>query len=357
MSAWWGIVWLVVLLAANAFFVGAEFAVLAARRAQVEPLARSGNAAAKVALWAMQHATLMLACSQLGITVCSLLILNLSEPAIHHLLEGPLHAIGLAPGAVSGVSFAVALVIVSFLHVTLGEMVPKNLAFSRPGPAVLMLAPPLVGVARAVRPVIRALDGTANAFLRLIGVQPRSEATSAFTLDQVASIVAESERAGLFRDVSGTVSKAFEFTSKSASDLAVPMSDLVTLPRAVTPRQVEDAVARHGHSRYVLLDGEGVMVGYVHFKDVIALSGAALDTPLPERNIRRLADVPADLEAETALQGMRRSGAHLGVVSGPEGPVGVLFLEDIVEELIGEVRDLANRAVRGAPRGAAGDTA
>ena len=97
MSAWWGVVWLIVLLAANAFFVGAEFAVLAARRAQVEPLARSGNAAAKISLWAMEHATLMLACSQLGITVCSLLILNLSEPAIHHVIEGPLSALGPIP--------------------------------------------------------------------------------------------------------------------------------------------------------------------------------------------------------------------------------------------------------------------
>jgi len=348
-SAWWGVVWLIVLLAANAFFVGAEFAVLAARRAQVEPLARSGNAAAKISLWAMEHATLMLACSQLGITVCSLLILNLSEPAIHHVIEGPLSALGLSPGLTSGISFGVALALVSFLHVTLGEMVPKNIAFSRPGQAVLMLAPPLVAVARAVRPVIRALDGTANAFLKLFRVEPKTEATSAFTLDQVASIVAESERAGLFRDVSGTVTKAFEFTSKTAKDLAVPMDDLVTLPSDVTPRAVEDAVARHGHSRYALVDEDGRMVGYVHFKDVIALTGAALDSPLPSRNVRRLAAVDAEAEAEVALQSMRRSGAHLGVVSGTEEPIGVLFLEDIVEELIGEVRDLASRNVVRSP--------
>ncbi len=344
MSEWWGIVWLVVLLVANAFFVGAEFAVLAARRAQVEPLARAGNPAAKTALWAMEHATLMLACSQLGITVCSLLILNLSEPAIHHLLQGPLGALGLSEAATSGLSFAVALVIVSFLHVTLGEMVPKNIAFSRPGPSVLLLAPPLVAVARVVRPLIRALDGTANWFLRRFGVEPKSEATSAFTLDQVANIVAESERAGLFRDLSGTVTKAFEFTEKCARDLAVPMDQLVTLPLGVTPAQVEDAVARYGHSRYVLMDEDGSMAGYVHFKDVIGVSPEALDAPLPARDIRPLASIDADAEAEAVLQLMRRSGAHLGVVSERGGEeLGVLFLEDIVEELIGEVRDMASR--------------
>lgn len=344
MNGWWGIFWLVVLLAGNAFFVAAEFAVLAARRAQVEPLAEAGNPAARVALWAMEHASLMLACSQLGITVCSLLILNVSEPSIHRLVEGPLHALGLSESLTSGVSFALALVLVTFLHVTLGEMVPKNIAFSRPGPSVLLLGPALAGVARVTRPAITALDRTANWFVRRLGVEPRGEATAAFTLDQVATIVAESERAGLFRDVSGTVTKAFEFTAKRASDLAVPLRSLVTLPRRVTPREVEEAVGRHGHSRYVLVDERGEMVGYVHFKDVIALPDSSVDAPLPERSVRRLAAVPGVSEAEEVLAFMRSSGSHLAVVRGAAGEVlGVLFLEDIVEELIGEVRDISSR--------------
>jgi CBS domain containing-hemolysin-like protein len=343
-NGWWGIFWLVVLLAGNAFFVAAEFAVLAARRAQVEPLAEAGNPAARVALWAMEHASLMLACSQLGITVCSLLILNVSEPSIHRLVEGPLHALGLSESLTSGVSFALALVLVTFLHVTLGEMVPKNIAFSRPGPSVLLLGPALAGVARVTRPAITALDRTANWFVRRLGVEPRGEATAAFTLDQVATIVAESERAGLFRDVSGTVTKAFEFTAKRASDLAVPLRSLVTLPRRVTPREVEEAVGRHGHSRYVLVDERGEMVGYVHFKDVIALPDSSVDAPLPERSVRRLAAVPGVSEAEEVLAFMRSSGSHLAVVRGAAGEVlGVLFLEDIVEELIGEVRDISSR--------------
>ena len=120
----WGIVWLFVLLAVNAFFVGAEFAVISARRSQIEPRAEAGSRAAKTALWAMEHAGLMLATSQLGITVASLLILNVSEPAIHHLLEIPLHLTGLPEQVIATISFIIALVIVSFLHVVLGEMVP-----------------------------------------------------------------------------------------------------------------------------------------------------------------------------------------------------------------------------------------
>ncbi|HET8985025.1 MAG TPA: hemolysin family protein [Trueperaceae bacterium] len=343
MSDWWGILWLVVLLAANAFFVGAEFAVLAARRAQIEPKAQAGNGAAKTALWAMEHATLMLACSQLGITVCSLLILNVSEPSIHHLLAGPLERLGLSTGVTDVASFVVALLIVSFLHVTFGEMVPKNLSFSRPDSSVLVLAPPLVFLGRLVAPVIGMLDGTANFILRRFGVEPRSEASSTYTLDQVATIVAESKRAGMLSDDSGTLTNAFEFTTKKAGDLLVGLDDLVTLPVDVSPRRVEEAVGTYGHSRYVLVD-QGTMQGYLHFKDVIAVSGDALDRPVPARSIRRMAVVPADAEAEDVLSRMRRTGAHLATVQDEAGVVqGVLFLEDIVEELIGEVHDASGR--------------
>ncbi|HUG49882.1 MAG TPA: CNNM domain-containing protein, partial [Terrimesophilobacter sp.] len=157
MNDWWGIAWLGILLIVNAFFVAAEFAVISARRSQIEPRAEAGNGAAKTTLWAMEHATLMLATSQLGITVCSLLILGVSEPAIHHLLEIPLTLIGLSDAATATIAFVVALVIVSFLHVVFGEMVPKNLSFSVPDRAALLLAPPLVFFATVLRPVIRAL--------------------------------------------------------------------------------------------------------------------------------------------------------------------------------------------------------
>src|SRR5690606_27001867 len=125
-------VWLFVLLIANAFFVGAEFAVISARRSQIEPKALAGNKRAQTALWAMEHATLMLATSQLGITVCSLIILNVSEPAIHHLLQGPLEATGMSANMVSIIAFLFTLILVTYLHVVVGEMIPKNAAFSVP---------------------------------------------------------------------------------------------------------------------------------------------------------------------------------------------------------------------------------
>src|SRR5664279_3974988 len=157
----WGIIWLGVLLLVNAFFVAAEFAVISARRSQIEPRAQAGSRSAKTALWAMEHATLMLATSQLGITVASLLILNVSEPAIHHLLEGPLGLTGWSEEVTGTVAFIIALVVVSFLHVVIGEMVPKNLSFSLPDKAVLLLAPPLVWIGRALKFATVALNSTA----------------------------------------------------------------------------------------------------------------------------------------------------------------------------------------------------
>ncbi|MGF2948436.1 hemolysin family protein [Microbacterium alcoholitolerans] len=353
MSDWMGLVWLVVLLAANAFFVGGEFAVISARRSQIEPLAERGSRAAKTALYAMEHATLMLATSQLGITICSLLILNVSEPAIHHLLEIPMHAMGWDESVVSVTSFIITLALVSFLHVVFGEMVPKNLAFSIPDRAVLVLAPPLVWVSRVFRHVIWALNGIANAVLRLFRVEPKNEAASTFTIEEVATIVDRSRREGVLADTSGAVAAAVEFTDKKARDVAVPFGELITLPETATPDDVEKAVARYGFSRYVIVDAEGAPVGYVHLKDILRASEGAdssgvVDQPLPSKRIHHMVPVHEDTDLEDALAAMRRAGRHLAKVRDSRGETtAVLFLEDILEELIGEVQDATRRGYPG----------
>jgi len=342
---WWGIAWLGVLLLINAFFVGAEFAVISARRSQIEPLAEAGSRAAKTALWAMEHATLMLAACQLGITVCSLLILNVSEPAIHHLLEVPLALTGWSEEVIGTVAFIIALVLVSFLHVVFGEMVPKNISFSLPDRAALILAPPLVFIARIFNPLIVALNAIANGILRLFRITPKSEANSIFTLDEVATIVAQSTREGVLTDAGGTLNAAFEFTSKKVQDVAVGMSALVTLPEDATPADVERAVAQRGFSRYILVDEGGEPTGYLHLKDVIDLDDADEFTePVPPKRIRQLISIFRGTDLEDALATMRRSGVHVARAFDESGSTkGVLFLEDIIEELVGEVQDATRR--------------
>ncbi|MBX3069075.1 MAG: HlyC/CorC family transporter [Thermomicrobiales bacterium] len=340
-----GVVALLVLLFGNAFFVGAEFAVISARRSQVEPLAEAGNRRARTALWAMEHATLMLATSQLGITVCSLVILNVSEPAIHHLLEIPLEWLNIPVRWVTISAFFVALSLVTFLHVVFGEMVPKNLAFSVPDRAVLLLAPPLVMVSRLVRPVIWTLNGIANGVLRLCGVEPKDEATSTYTLDQIATIVEESTQHGTLEDASGTLTASFEFTEKIVGDVEVPWQTLVRLPATSTPADIQRAAAEYGYSRYILADDRGDPTGYIHIKDVLDLvKPRTANVPVPADRIRPLDTLNRDAEIEDALAELRLAGDHLAKVVDSTGALtGVLFLEDIIEQLVGEVHDATRK--------------
>lgn len=345
MSDWAGIVWLVVLLAVNAFFVSAEFAVISARRSQIEPRAQVGSRAAKTALWAMENATLMLATCQLGITVCSLLILNVSEPAIHHLFEGPLGWTGLPHNLIGIIAFLLALILVTYLHVVFGEMMPKNAAFSMPDRAVLLLAPPLVAISRVLKPVIYAMNAIANGVLRLFRVDPKNETNSTFTLEEVESIVQNSTREGVLQDRSGALTAAFEFTNKQARDLVVPAAKLVTLPDTATPLDIEAAVTKHGFSRYPLVAGpQSVITGYVHVKDLLRLCGEQLTAPINPKRVRELVTVSDETDIEDALAQLQRRGVHLARVYAADGTeLGVLFLEDIIEELVGEVHDATTR--------------
>lgn len=194
MSDWMGLVWLVVLLLANAFFVAAEFGIVSAKRSQIEPRAAAGSKSARTALYAMEHVSIMLAICQLGITVCSLLIGNVAEPAIHHLLAGPMEFLGIPPTMSDVVAFIIALSAVTYLHVVIGEMIPKNIALAVSRQAAMLLAPPLVFLSKVFGFVIRPLNAIANGILRLMGVEPRDEVNAAYTVEEVQSIVVESQR-------------------------------------------------------------------------------------------------------------------------------------------------------------------
>ncbi|MBT1003089.1 hemolysin family protein [Paenarthrobacter sp. DKR-5] len=340
MSDWAGILWLVVLLLGNAFFVASEFAVMSARRSQIEPLAEAGSKRAATTLLAMENVSLMLACAQLGITVCSLLILNVAEPAIHHLLGDPLHLLGLPAEVASSAAFVIALLIVTFLHVTFGEMVPKNISVSVADKAALLLAPPLVFIARILRPVIVTLNWLANHTLRLLGVEPKSEVSSSFTLEEVQSIVQESTRHGLVDDESGIISGALEFSGYTARRIMVPLENVVKLPTTTTPAEFERAVRRTGFSRFPLIAGDGGLTGYLHIKDVLSIPEADYRSPVAVGRVRSLANLGLDDEIEDVLAVMQRTGSHLARVMEPDGSTrGVLFLEDVIEQLVGEIRD------------------
>lgn len=341
-NAWSGVGWFALLLLGNGFFVGAEFALISARRAQIEPRAEAGSGPARITIKAMENVSLMLAATQLGVTICSLLILLIVEPSVHELLHPLL--LGFSEEVAGGIAFGITLALVSFMHVVIGEMVPKNISFSVPERAALILVPVLYGFAQIVRPITWFLNAAANVIVRVFRVSVRDDANSAFTLDQVEDIVEHSTREGVLQDASGTLSNTFEFTEKKVRDIAVLPDDVVSFDASVTPREIEQAVAKYGYSRYPLRDDGGEIYGYIHLKDVIDLRLDEVDSPMPAKRIRNLISLPATMELEDALASMKRVGAHMAKSFDRGGKVtGVLFLEDILEELVGEVQDATQK--------------
>jgi CBS domain containing-hemolysin-like protein len=334
----------VVLLIANAFFVGAEFALISARRTGIEPKAQAGSWAARVTLGAMERVSLMMAGAQLGITICSLGLGYLGEPAIAHLLEVPFERAGIPESVVHPIAFAIALGIIGFLHVVLGEMVPKNIALAGPDRAALVLAPPLVLVVRLLHPAIALMNWIANVILRSVGVTPKDEVTSAFTRDEVAGLVEESRREGMLDAEEGRLLVgALTFEERDARTVLLPIVGLETVAPDVTPHEVEQVAARTGYSRFpVSRDGE--LVGYLHLKDALEIKDVHRNRPIAASWIRNLALVEATDPLRTVLATMQRSGAHLARVVGADGAtLGVVALEDVLEELVGEIRDESQR--------------
>lgn len=335
----------IVLLAANAFFVGAEFAIITARRSSIEPLAAAGDLRARTVLYAMEHVSLMLACAQLGITVCSTSLGVVAEPAIANLIEEPLVALGASASLAHPIAFVVALGIVVYLHVVFGEMVPKNLAVAGPERAVMWFGPPLVFIARIVGPLIGALNWIANHVLRLFGVEPKDEVASAFTAQEVQSIVERSQAEGLLDDTQGLLTGAIEFSDRTAGDVMVPVARLITVAAGASPEEVERLVARTGYSRFPVagLTSTDEIAGYLHLKDVLYADAAERSQPVQPWRVRGLAVVTPEAEVEDALAAMQESGSHLARVEEDGRCIGVVFLEDILEELVGEVRDAMQR--------------
>jgi CBS domain containing-hemolysin-like protein len=328
------------LLAANAFFVGAEFAVMSVRRSQVEPRAEVGSKAAKLVVYALEHMPAMLATLQLGVTVASTSLGAVAESALAHALTGPVAAAGLPPASAHAVAAVVALVAVVYLHVVLGEMVPKNLALAAPERAALALTPVLVVLAWILTPVTAALRGIAWLALKALRVTPKAEVASAFTAVELAAIVHHSTEVGVLPDADGLISGSLEFSTKTAGDVMVADADLVTVGRGVTPAELEARVAKTGFSRFPIREDSGSLTGYLHIQDVLDLTGEdRRSLPVPPGRVRPLVRAEGSDEVEDVLATMQLTRSHLVEVPG-----GVVFMEDVLEELVGEVKDAMQRS-------------
>jgi CBS domain containing-hemolysin-like protein len=332
----------VVLLLGNAFFVGSEFALISSRRTVVEPMAATSRRA-RAALRAMNDIPLMIAGAQLGVTICSLGLGAIAEPAFAHLLEVPFEAVGLPPSATHAVAFALALLVVVYLHTVIGEMVPKNLTLAGPEATVVWLGPPMLAFCLATRPLLVALKWAAASILRLWRIQAADAVKTVYTADELANLVTQAQSAGeLDPDEHARIEGALALRTRTAADVMRRWSEITTVPVGVSPAFLEVLAAQTGRSRFpVEHTASRRVVGFVHVKDVIGLP-ARLE-PIPSRLIRQLDVVGPTRVLGDLLLAMVHERRHMVLVSDGQSPLGVLTLHDVLGVL---VPDSSNATIR-----------
>jgi CBS domain containing-hemolysin-like protein len=345
-----GVLATILLVATNAFFVAAEFSLIAARRDRLEALAEQGRSSAVTAIRAGEQLPLMFAGAQLGITVSSILLGRLGEPAVADLLRRPFEVVGVSPALLHPLSLAIALAIVVTVHVLLGEMVPKNIAIAGPEKAAMLLIPAYLIYVRAVRPIITFYNRCTGATLRVLRVRPRDELDVTVSTVELSEMIAESVSEGLLDPEEHTrLTRALQIRNRMVADVAVPVTDIRAVPVAApgsgpTVEAVEKALAATGYSRFPVVDADRRFIGYLHIKDVLPLG----DNPravVDLARVRPLPQIPESLSVPEALSRMRRSKSHLALVTGQDGTVvAMVALEDLVRDLVGVVSDGMQRA-------------
>lgn len=357
-SSLWILVFTVLLLAANAFFVAVEFALISSRRDRLDSMIASGNRRARKVLYATEHLTIMLAGAQFGITIASLLLGKVGEPAIAHLIEVPMKAVGLPEQLLHPIAFAIALLLVTVLHIILGEMVPKNIALAGPEAVASVLVGTHLLFCKITHPIMVVLNWIARVTLHAFGVEQKDELESRVSADELASMIQESRVEGLIApDEATRLNKALGSSGRTLEEVLIPLKDVRAITatttsnatgtaaqHSVTVAAVEEAVTETGYSRFPVVDDSGTWVGYIHIKDVldnlVAGDSVADDYQLDPTDVRPLITVEAGENFDLAMRSMRRSSSHIAAVVDESGSIiGMITLEDIIEELVGTVRD------------------
>ncbi|MEU3444052.1 HlyC/CorC family transporter [Actinospica acidiphila] len=320
----------VLLLIGSGFFVAAEFALVAAKRHRMEQAVAEGRRGAKAALAGMRELSLMLAGAQLGITVCTLGLGSVSKPAISHELDPLLHKLGLPAALSYGIAFAVAMIVVVFLHMVLGEMAPKSWAIAHPERSAMLLSPAFRAVATAVRPLIRILNRVSNALVRLCRVTPRDELASVHNREQLTHLVEESERLGLINETdSELLTRSLTEPETPVRELQIPAAAITAAGADADAEQILALATASDRTRLLVREGD-VVLGSVHARDVLVARSQGRPT-----TARALARPVPELHGETtvaeAIELLRRRRATLAVVRDGAGDlVGMVSLDDLL---------------------------
>lgn len=344
----WFLVAAAVLLVANAFFVAAEFALVASRAPRLEA-GGADDRANRLALAAVRDLQRQLAGCQLGITMASLGLGYTAEPALARLLESAFERMGGLPsGVVDTVSFVAALAVVVTVHMVLGEMVPKNIAISGPEASARVLAPVLRVYMAVLGPVIWALNAVSAGLVRMTGLKPVDEIDTVLTVNELHTLLAGARAEGVIEQAEHELlSGALQFRARSAGSLMVPRSRLVSVPRSASVAGIEAVVAASGHTRLpVWASDPDDVVGFVHAKDLLRMPAEGRDDPVPLELVRRMLVVGPDHPGRELMVWMRRSRIHIALVRDAQSRVlGIVTLEDLLESLVGDIYDETDRTV------------
>jgi CBS domain containing-hemolysin-like protein len=339
----------VVLLLANAFFVAVEFALIGSRALRLEPGADDGDRRSGIALAAVRDLQRQLAGAQLGITMASLGLGFVAEVAVADALESAIDLVADLPsGVLHVVSIVIALTIVVTVHMVLGEMVPKNIAIAGPERVARALAPAHRGYVLVLGPVIWALNAATTGFVRLLGMEPVDELDTALTVNEFHTLLAGARDEGVIEESEhDLLAGALQFRARTAGSLMVPRTDVVAVPRSTSVGEIEQLVADRGHTRIpVWGSAPDDILGFVHAKDLLRLGTAARDEPVPLELIRKMLVVTPDRSVPDLMRLMRRARIHMALVKTLDAEVlGVVTLEDVLESLVGDIRDESDEDV------------
>ncbi|ARU60676.1 hypothetical protein CBW65_05945 [Tumebacillus avium] len=325
----------------NGFFVAAEFAMVKIRESRIQQLVMEGNKRALVAQKLVSNLDAYLSACQLGITLASLGLGWIGEPAIAHLIEGPLSTVGVPAIAIHTVAFIIAFAIITFLHIVLGELAPKSIAIQKSEGTVLNIAAPLIWFHKLMYPFIWVLNGTANWLLQLIGQQPASEAEAAHTEDEIRILVSQSHRSGLIDQTEKVLfENVFDFASRIARDIMVPRIDIVAISVDDTLDEILTKVEEEQLTRYPVIDGDkDNIIGFLNLKDLFIRYKRADKFEL-HRILRKVTFISESTEISSVLKQMQKNRTQLAIVVDEYGgTAGMITMEDIIEELVGEIQD------------------
>jgi CBS domain containing-hemolysin-like protein len=322
-------------LVTNYFFVAGEFALIAVRRSQIEPRAQSGDRRAKSVIWGIEHVSVILATAQVGITVSSLVLGAVAEPAIAHLLESPFHELGVPKNLVHPASFVLALGAATYVHMLFGEMVPKNIALAAPEQTAYRLVPPLVALSRAFGPVAFAINNIANRILRWLNVEPKDEVNSVFTGEELSRMVQDASDADMLKKgTTDLLRDALELGGRSVNAIVTPRAEVIFATPDTSVDELEALAVRTGFSRFPVIEADGTVSGYLHVKDVLQLH-LQRHQPFPASERRPIAHVSQVARLDDVLAAMRHSRTHLAATIAPDGAVvGIITMEDILKQLV-----------------------